>query len=63
MTLKTKAKIVGIKNGKNILVIFNRTPFYVESGGQVDDLGKISLLIKSYNIVDVAKIDNLVIHV
>jgi alanyl-tRNA synthetase len=62
--LKTKAKIAGINiDGENTLVILDKSPFYVESGGQVDDLGKIVVDSKSYDVVDVAKIDNLVIHV
>ncbi len=62
--LITKSKIVGIKNdGENTLVILDKSPFYVESGGQADDLGKIILDDKSIDVVDVAKIDGQVIHV
>lgn len=62
--LKTKSKIVGIKNdGENTLVILDKSPFYVESGGQADDLGKITFDDKSFDVVDVAKIDGQVIHV
>ncbi len=62
--LKTKSKIVGIKNdGENTLVILDKSPFYVESGGQADDLGKIIFDDKSFDVVDVAKIDGQIIHV
>ncbi len=62
--LITKSKIVGIKNdGENTLVILDKSPFYVESGGQTDDLGKIILDDKSIDVVDVAKIDGQVIHI
>ena len=62
--LKTKSKITGIKqDGENTLVILDKSPFYVESGGQVDDLGNLVVDSKSYNVVDVAKIENHVIHV
>lgn len=62
--LKTKAKIIGIKTeGENTLVILDKSPFYVESGGQVDDLGKLIVDDFSFNIIDVAKIDNQVIHI
>lgn len=62
--LKTKAKIVGLKkDAGNTLVILDRTPFYVESGGQVDDLGKIIIGDNSFEVVDVTKINNHVIHV
>ncbi len=62
--LKTKAKIVGLKKDVgNTLVILDRTPFYVESGGQVDDSGKIIIGDNSFEVVDVTKINNHVIHV
>jgi alanyl-tRNA synthetase len=62
--LKSKAKVVGIKNeAENNLVILDRSPFYVESGGQVDDLGKIIFNNRAFNVIDVAKVDNKIIHV
>jgi alanyl-tRNA synthetase len=62
--LKTKSKIVGIKTeGENTLVILDKSPFYVESGGQTDDLGKLIIDSKTYDIVDVTKIENQVIHI
>jgi alanyl-tRNA synthetase len=62
--LKTKAKIVGLKKDVgNTLVILDRTPFYVESGGQVDDSGKIIIGDNSFEVVDVTKINNHIIHV
>jgi alanyl-tRNA synthetase len=62
--LKTKAKITGIKHdGENTLVILDKSPFYVESGGQADDLGKLILNEKTFDVVDVAKIDSQTIHV
>ena len=62
--LKTKAKIIGVKTeGENTLVILDKSPFYVESGGQTDDLGKLTIAEKSFEVVDVLKIEGLVIHV
>jgi alanyl-tRNA synthetase len=62
--LKTKAVITGLKqDGDNTLVILDKSPFYVESGGQTDDLGKIIVDSNSYDVVDVTKIDNHVIHI
>ncbi len=62
--LKSKAKIIGHKkeNG-NDLIILDKTPFYVEAGGQIDDHGNIILESTSLNVLDVAKIDNKTIHV
>jgi alanyl-tRNA synthetase len=62
--LRTKAIITGIKSdSENTLVILDRSPFYVESGGQTDDLGKLVAGDNSFDVVDVAKIDNQIVHV
>ncbi len=62
--LKSKAKIIGHKkeNG-NDLIILDKTPFYVEAGGQIDDHGNIVVESTPLNVLDVAKIDNKTIHV
>ncbi len=62
--LKSDAKIVGRKKEDGTdLIILDRTPFYVEAGGQIDDLGKIIVGETSLDVVDVTKIDNKTIHV
>ena len=62
--LKTKAKTTGIKkDGENTLVILDKSPFYVESGGQIDDLGKLVVGEKTFDVVDVAKIENQIVHI
>ncbi|MCU0344182.1 MAG: alanine--tRNA ligase [Ignavibacterium sp.] len=62
--LKTKSIITGIKrDSENALVILDRSPFYVESGGQTDDLGKLVAENNSFDVVDVAKIENQIVHV
>ncbi len=62
--LKSEATVLGTKKDqKNDLIILDQTPFYVESGGQIDDLGKLVTKDSSINIIDVTKIDNNIIHV
>ena len=62
--LKSNSKVIGVKKeSKNSLVVLDRTPFYVESGGQIDDLGQISTKENSVDVIDVAKVDNKIIHV
>ena len=62
--VKSDAKILAIKNVEDTtLLIFGKTPFYVESGGQIGDLGKLQIENKVFEIVDVTKIDGKIIHV
>jgi len=62
--LKSRAKVIGNKiENDNELVILDRSPFYVESGGQIDDLGKLVLVTHSFNVIDVFKVDNKIVHV
>jgi alanyl-tRNA synthetase len=61
--LKSKSTVTGFKRDKETdLVILNRTPFYVEAGGQVDDIGSIILEDNKLNVVDLIKVDNQIIH-
>ena len=62
--LNTNSKIIGHKKeNENELIILDKTPFYVEAGGQIDDLGILSVKENKYDVLDVAKIDNKVVHV
>ncbi|NNG27577.1 MAG: alanine--tRNA ligase [Ignavibacteriaceae bacterium] len=62
--LSSEAEIKGHKRDeKNDLVILNRSPFYVEAGGQIDDLGSLFIAQNKFNIIDVTKIENRTIHV
>lgn len=62
--LKSTSKIIGHKkeNG-NDLVILNKTPFYVEAGGQIDDHGNLITKNVKLPVVDVTKIDDKTVHV
>ncbi|HSD62574.1 MAG TPA: alanine--tRNA ligase [Ignavibacteriaceae bacterium] len=62
--LKSEGKIIGYKkeNG-NDLIILNKTPFYVEAGGQIDDHGKMIVKGVALPVIDVAKVNNTTIHV
>jgi alanyl-tRNA synthetase len=62
--LQSDSKIIGLKkeDGKD-LVILNKTPFYVEAGGQVDDLGNIIIQGNKLNVIDLIKIDEKTIHI
>ena len=51
------------KEGGTDLIILDKTPFYVESGGQIDDRGKLIADKEIFEVVDVAKIENKVVHV
>ena len=62
--LESKAKIIGYKKEEgNDLVILNKTPFYVEAGGQIDDLGNLIVNENPFKVIDVTKVDNKIIHV
>jgi len=62
--LKTKAKVTGIKrDGQTDLIVVDKSPFYVESGGQVDDTGSLIIDDKKFIVADLLKLDNKIIHV
>lgn len=62
--LHSESKIIGLKNDSyRTLIVLDRTPFYVEAGGQIDDTGKIKIENNEFNVVDVDKYDDYVIHI
>jgi alanyl-tRNA synthetase len=62
--LESDAEIIGLgSKGDLDLVILDKSPFYVEAGGQISDTGSIKVEDSELEIVDVKKIDNKVIHI
>ena len=51
-----------IKGKEQFQLVFNITPFYAESGGQVGDTGYISDVEQKVSILDTKKENNLIVH-
>jgi len=58
------AKIIGLEKGtKNDFIILDKSPFYVESGGQIGDTGIININGNDLLVVDVTKVENRIVHI
>ncbi len=58
----TKYRKITAKNKEQYQLVFNITPFYAESGGQVGDTGYIESALGKIHILDTKKENNLIVH-
>jgi alanyl-tRNA synthetase len=55
-SIKVEVERVAVRNMRDVYVIPQQSPFYSAMGGQVGDAGKISILGKEYEVIDVVKL-------
>ncbi len=55
--------LAAVNKGEKTFLVFDKTPFYVESGGQVSDEGFVNVGENYFEVIDLIKIKNRIIHV
>ncbi|MBL4624605.1 MAG: alanine--tRNA ligase [Flavobacteriales bacterium] len=58
----TRYRKVNIKGKEQYQLVFNLTPFYAEGGGQIGDIGYLSVGDEKVEIVDTKKENNVIVH-
>lgn len=62
--LKSESKIIGKKeDSETTLIVLDKSPFYVEAGGQIDDNGHLIINNTKLEVIDVTKVDNKTVHI
>ncbi len=62
--LKTEAEVLDVKTKENeTFLLLDKTPFYTEAGGQVDDKGVIIVGENRYEVKDLIKFKNRIVHI
>ncbi|MCP4390516.1 MAG: alanine--tRNA ligase, partial [Gammaproteobacteria bacterium] len=61
--LQNDAVVDQLENGDQAIVILDHTPFYAESGGQVGDIGTLSVADSLFNVTDTQKQNDIFLHI
>ncbi|MFP4368697.1 MAG: alanine--tRNA ligase [Candidatus Kapaibacterium sp.] len=59
-SFEEESKVLHVQDN---IIILEKTPFYAESGGQIADTGTITLGGETYNVVDVKKSGDAIVHI